>query len=133
MRSISLLSPQNNKIIKIQKISIRISKCFLINLILKILNLRFYDNFAFVDTKPYSADQIFINHNLKVKFSDKEFINPNMREYVVILVKCRKNKVEDFVKCMEELRKKILICGHNKYDEYCYKLFGDKNGGIDHV
>ena len=65
----------------------------------------------------YTADQIFIDHGLHVKF-DREYTKTvDGDTYSVILCRIRKKKKDIFIQCMDELNKKILICGHNSYEK----------------
>lgn len=76
-----------------------------------------YTYYMYADLSEYMADDIFINHRLTVHFQ-KEFTKEiDGEKYVVIFCKFRKNKKDVFLKCMDELNKKILITGHNSYNK----------------
>lgn len=48
--------------------------------------------------------------------------------YVGVLCKIRKKRLVDFLHCMDELRKLVLMCGHNDYDEFCNQYINDDVG-----
>ena len=78
-------------------------------------------NFAYVDTPDYLADDIFISHRLRgVKFG-KEASHPD-HGYRVIFCSVYKWKKSQFIKCMDELKTKMLMCGHSDYVDFCQEL-----------
>ena len=78
--------------------------------------------YAYMDTQPYLADQIFINHKIKVKFGT-EFENKDAK-YVLILCKVKKKDEKEFKKALDELKTKVLLFEHKDYEEHCEKIFG---------
>lgn len=53
--------------------------------------------------------------------------NPEL-PYVGVLCKIRKKRLVDFLHCMAELRKLVLMCGHNDYDDFCKQYINDDIG-----
>ena len=53
--------------------------------------------------------------------------NPEL-PYVGVLCKIRKKRLVDFLHCMAELRKLVLMCGHNDYDDFCKQCINDDVG-----
>ena len=47
------------------------------------------------------------------------------RPYICVICKINKKKSANFCKSMNELRKLILMCGHNDYDDFCSKFIND--------
>lgn len=79
----------------------------------------FYTWYMFADIPKYMADDIFINHKLRVHFSREFKKEINGQEYVIIFCKIRKNKKQIFEECMSELKRKMLIFGYDGYQEAC--------------
>lgn len=78
-------------------------------------------HFAFIDVPAYLADQLFIKHKVTVHFGEEAHRNDT--EYVIIFCKVRKKDTDRFLAALEELPRKMLICGHLDYEEYCDEIF----------
>ena len=78
--------------------------------------------FAFVDTKDYLADQIFIRHKLRVYFGYEFANNEGKHDYLIIFCKVKKKDVEEFDKCMKELQNKMLLLGYTDYVDFATDL-----------
>lgn len=98
-----------------------------------------YDYYAYFDTKDYLADNLFIKHKVTVHFM-QEYAHDGT-EYIVILCKCRKRDSAAFCAALQELPKKMLICGHRDYMEFCKEIKAKaeegrkqmrREGGLDH-
>ena len=63
-------------------------------------------SYIFLDCDEYLADQLFIKHNVPVKFG-KEYCKNNSR-YCVISCKIRKRYEEEFKKALAEMDNKIF-------------------------
>lgn len=74
-----------------------------------------YSYFLFFDTTPYLADEIFIRHNVRVWF-DSEYVRDGF-SYRPIMCHVKKKDVPEFLAAMEDLKKNMLICGHEDYAE----------------
>jgi len=79
-----------------------------------------YDYFAFVDTGEYLADGLFIKHKVPVIFGD-EFARSDS-SYRVIFCKCRKKHSNALIAALQELPKKMMICGYADYPQFCKKI-----------
>lgn len=79
-----------------------------------------YEHFAFIDTADYLADSLFIKHEVTVAFGP-EYIKEGIH-YNIIFCRCRKRDVPRFLKALEELPKKMMICGYADYPQFCKEL-----------
>ena len=86
-----------------------------------------YAYFFYFDVTPYLADQIFIRHEIGVRFG-KEFAKEDS-PYRGILCRIRKKDVQVFESCMKELKRNMMICGHPDYEQEILKLLK----GFDHL
>lgn len=85
-----------------------------------------YEYFAFFDTADYLADNLFVKHEVKVDFGP-EFERDDS-PYKAIFCRCRKRDVSRFLKALEELPNKMMICGYTDYPQFCEKI---KHDAID--
>lgn len=76
-----------------------------------------FNYYAYFDDTNYRADQLFIDHKVRVFFGD-EFRHA-FSNYCIIFCKVFKKDSEEFEKALSELPKKMLLCGHNDFVEYC--------------
>ena len=76
--------------------------------------------FAFVDTDEYLADQLFINHKVRVDFRE-EYAMPDT-PYRVIMCSITKKDVSGFLAALKELENKMILMGHVDYSEFCTGL-----------
>lgn len=76
----------------------------------------------YIDVPNMLAFDIFERYNLKTwgfeKLDNKEL------PYIGVYCRIWKWHIVDFFKCMVELRKLILMCGHNDYDDFCNEVIG---------
>lgn len=86
-----------------------------------------YDHYAFIDVPEYYADQLFIQHQVTVRFG-KEFQHPD-HPYVVIFCKVRKRDRDKFLSALSELNRKIILCGYPEYEEFCASFITKMNDG----
>ena len=80
--------------------------------------------YAYVDTKPYVADKMFINRELKVKFVNTMEKEDNL--CVIVFVRINKSDREKFINSMRELNFK-LACSTN-YQKCCEMLLNLEKG-----
>ena len=73
--------------------------------------------YAYFDTKRNYADNIFIVHKIPVEFG-KEFKHKETG-YRMIFVTFEREYEQEFVKCMRELREKMISVGKKNYDTFC--------------
>jgi len=81
----------------------------------------FWDHYALINVLAYLADQLFIRHKVTVHFGEE--MGHRDSEYKIIFCKVRKKDSERFLAALEELPRKMLICGHLDYEEYCDEIF----------
>ena len=72
-----------------------------------------YAYFLFFDTTSHLADQLFIRHKVRAQF-ESEYAREGS-PYRAILCRVRKRDVPEFLAAVEELKKKMLLCGHLDY------------------
>lgn len=75
------------------------------------------NSYIFLDCDEYLADQLFIKHNVPVKFG-KEYCKNNSR-YCVISCKIRKRYEEEFKKALAEMNNKMILRGYTDYADFC--------------
>ena len=93
----------------------------------------FHNYFAIIDTADYLADQLFIKHQVRVRFG-LEFVCPDA-PYRVIMCKCRKRDVDAFLAAIRELPNKMPLRGYPAYFTFCADLKKNvqtvrDNGGV---
>ena len=76
----------------------------------------FTNTYAYLDTEEYLADQLFINKKLRVKFL-RDYSHEN-DPYIIVMVKVPKSRNKDFLCCMNELNKKMLLTGNTNYNKF---------------
>lgn len=86
-----------------------------------------YHYYAFLDTKEYLADQLFIKHQVRVHF--REEYGRKDSQYRVIVCRVRKRDQTRFLAALEELPKRMLLLGHTDYLETCYTLWDNLHQG----
>ena len=100
-----------------------------------------YDHYAIIDVPEYYADQLFIKHQVTVRFGN-EYKHPD-EPYVIIFCKVRKCDRSRFLAALAELPNKMILCGYPRYDEFCKEFISKmekgthalrkKRGGNDEV
>lgn len=76
-----------------------------------------FRHYAFVDTKDYLADQLFIQKKVQVSFGC-ELVCPDS-DYCVIFCKLRKRDEANFLTALQKLPSKMLLLGHTDYLDFC--------------
>ena len=88
-------------------------------MIKNIIALRTFNPFkkmyAYVDTNNYLADRIFLEKRLNVKFL-KDFYR-HEDDYIIVFVKVKNKDVPEFMECIKELEKRLLITGHDDFSK----------------
>ncbi|HAG56518.1 MAG TPA: hypothetical protein DCL14_00620 [Ruminococcaceae bacterium] len=79
-----------------------------------------YEYFAFFDTSDYLSDSLFAKREIAIDFGP-EYVNANI-PYRVVFCRCRKRDIPRFLQAMEELPKKMVICGYSDYPKFCEKM-----------
>lgn len=80
-----------------------------------------YRYYAIVDTSDYYADQLFIKHQVTVRFGN-EYAHPDA-QYRIIFCKVRKQDEQRFLDALQELPNKMLLRGHTDYPAFCTQFF----------
>lgn len=80
-----------------------------------------YLYYAIIDTADYYADQLFIRHQVTVRFGN-EFAHPDA-PYLIIMCKVRKKDRRRFLDALAELPNKMLLCGHTDYLAFCEQFY----------
>ncbi len=75
------------------------------------------DYYCFVDTGEYLADGLFVRNRVRVDFK-REFAREG-DPYRLIYCRTRKKDRERFLDALEQLKDKMLLCGHADYGEFC--------------
>ena len=86
----------------------------------------FFDRYLFFDVEPYLADQLFIRRRIRVWF-DREY-EKDGSPYVAILCRVRKRDSAAFLAALEDLQKKMLLCGHPDYEERVGAIIKEMHG-----
>lgn len=76
--------------------------------------------FTYLDAIDFCSNDIFKNNGIRIK--TKEILISNTEDFVVIMCKVKKKDLLIFLKCMEELERKIMITNHPHYLETCEKM-----------
>lgn len=76
-----------------------------------------YDHYAFVDVPEYYADQLFIQHQVRVHFG-KELRHAD-HPYIIIFCKVRKRDRDRFLAALSDLKRKMILCGYLDYEPFC--------------
>lgn len=82
-----------------------------------------YSHYAILDTSDYYADQLFIKHQVTVRFG-MEYAHPDA-PYLIVFCRVRKKDEQRFLTALEELPNKMVLCGHPDYPTFC-KAFIDQ-------
>lgn len=73
-----------------------------------------YYHYAYLDTKDYLADQLFVNNKVKVRFG-REY---EKGEYRIIFCKIRKRDNMSFLAALSEMADKAALMGETVYEEF---------------
>ena len=77
----------------------------------------FRRTFMYIDSPEHLGDKEFINQKLRVWFKGS-YVNPS-EPYQMVVCKVRKRDVQKFYAAMEALPRRMLLMGHEDYEEYC--------------
>lgn len=78
---------------------------------------------VYVDTPKLLAFDLFERRNLH-PWGFRKMDNAEL-PYVGVGCRVWKRELPTFLETMHELRKLILMCGHNNYDDFCAEIFKD--------
>lgn len=85
-----------------------------------------FDHYAFVDVPQYYADQLFIQHQVRVHFG-RECVHPD-HPYVIVFCKVRKRDRDKFLAALADLFPKMILCGYPKYESFCQSFIEAMDG-----
>ena len=88
-----------------------------------------YDHYAFIDVPDYYADQLFIRHQVTVRFR-YEYKHPE-QPYIIIFCKVRKRDRKRFLSALAELNDKMILCGYSGYEAFCTNFIAQINSGSE--
>lgn len=74
--------------------------------------------YMYLDIPQFISKQMFKDAKLRVEFNKNQFKRKGT-EYRIIFCTIRKKDEQKFIEIMDELKKKILIMGHNDYLDVC--------------
>lgn len=80
----------------------------------------FYDMYMYADTADHLAEQVFIQRKLRIRF--KGDYQKEGEKYRLVLCKAPKKRHDDFLACMKDLNRKMLLLGHVDYDDFCEQI-----------
>lgn len=80
----------------------------------------FYSYYAYFDVPEFFADQLFIQHQVRVHFSGE--YQKKGKQYVIVLCRVRKKDEERFLEALSELPRKMLLLGYTNYLKDCFEL-----------
>ncbi len=78
----------------------------------------FHFYYAYMDTKDYRADDLFIKHQVTVKF-ETEFARPGS-DFIIVLCRIRKKDNSRFLTAIREFPNKMLLLGYDNCIE-CWR------------
>lgn len=84
-----------------------------------------YTHYAFLDTDAYLADQLFLKHQVQVRFRE-EYVRDDS-PYRVIFCQVRKRDEERFLSALEELPNKMMLLGYTDYLDTCHMLWNNQH------
>ncbi len=77
----------------------------------------FHSYFAYFDVPEFLADELFIRHQVRVRFL-REYMKDG-EPYMIVMCRVRKRDEARFCEALEELPRKMLLWGYIDYPEYC--------------
>ena len=70
--------------------------------------------YAFLDVPEALATSVLMKHNVRAKFV--HLMTREDTDYVLVQMKIHRNDRQKFLDAMEDLKTKMLICGHSDYE-----------------
>lgn len=86
-----------------------------------LLGKRFHLHYAYIDTENYLADSLLNKNDVSVIYGQE--YGKEGEKYVILFCKVKRSQKARFERSMLELRNKMLLCGHNDYEEFCKEIF----------
>ena len=76
-----------------------------------------FRHYAYFDAPDNLADSLFYRHKVRVYFGDE--YGKDGTEYKIIFCKIKKKDEDKFLAALGELSNKMVLFGHQDYDEFC--------------
>lgn len=76
--------------------------------------------YAFLDVPEALATSVLLKHDVRAKFV--HLMTREDTDYVLVQMKIHRNDRQKFLDAMEDLKTKMLICGHADYEACAGKL-----------
>ena len=92
-----------------------------------------FRHYAFVDTKDYLADQLFIKQMVRAWF-DQEYAKEGS-PFLAILCHVKKKDSAKFLAALDALKNKMILCGYPEYEAEIQKMMRHsrlQSGGLDY-
>lgn len=80
----------------------------------------FHFRLMFIDTQENVSERVFISSGLKV-WDVKELVKKDS-PFRLKICYIRKKDIERFFRCLDELKRKVLLMGYTEYDIICSYL-----------
>lgn len=80
-------------------------------------------SFFFIDCPQYLSDNIFSKHGIRPFFC-RFYEKPDIK-YIGITCSIRKKHLDEFLECMHELQRNMVICGYSDYEEFCRETLAE--------
>lgn len=77
--------------------------------------------YCYLDRKEHFADQLFINNDIKVKFTG-EGTNPDFGDYKLVFCSVSIRHFGKMKVVFEQLKNKMLLLGYTDYETKCEKF-----------
>jgi len=76
-----------------------------------------YKYFCYFDTRDYVADNLFAKNKY-----EKEACRPDS-DFIIVFCKVKKYEVGSFMNSLFELNNKMLLLGHNEYQDFYKNIY----------
>lgn len=79
--------------------------------------------YAYIDSQSHRADRLFIRSEIPVRFRRKEMRHADS-DYVVVFCRFKSTYEPEFLACMADLEKAMVLEGNSGYRDACVWLEG---------
>jgi hypothetical protein len=83
----------------------------------------------YIECPQFLSFKLFDKYNVKPFFF--RFKESNETKYIGVICCVRKKQIEDFMKCMYEMQKDMVICGYRDYEKFCRETIDEALGETD--
>ena len=81
--------------------------------------------YVYLDTDEMLAESLFFRHMIHTKLELILGKKEQNELYRVVVLKVRKRDEQKFLQTMEELKNKMLLCGHPDYESHGGEMFDE--------